>query len=168
MRRVFFSIFLKLFIITINLYAVQTVTGIPTTRKEIEFTLEVLDSVHVEPLWLDFGNILKNSNKLYKAQSYLNIEGKFQGENYITTSFNGGVKEGDYTKLQIELDNSTSSIPNKSLDVYIKNIENQIIKPGDTKIPIIGEVRSVGNIELGKYSRTVRMDVIMTPISPIK
>lgn len=167
MKRIFFSIFLKLFVITTNLYAIQSMSGIPKTTKEIEFTLEVLDGVNVEPLWLDFGNILKNSNNLYTAQSYLNIEGKFQEESYISTFFDEGVKEENYTKLEVGLEEN-QNITNDKIDVYIKNVENQIIKQGDTKIPIIGEIRSVGDIKLGRYSKNVRMNVIITPISPIK
>lgn len=168
MKQLFFSIFLKLFIVTINLYAAQTGTKIPITTKEIEFTLEVLDGVKVDPLWLDFGNILKNSTVLYKAQTYLNIEGKFQENTYITTSFAEGTQEGNYTKLKIKAENNNSSAINNEIDVYIKNIENQIIRPGDTKIPIVGEIRSVGNVDLGKYNKTTRMSIIMTPVSPIK
>lgn len=168
MKKLFFSIFLKLFVVATNLYAIQNVSKVPTTTKEIEFTLEVLESVGVEPLWLDFGNILKNSNFLYKAQSYLNIEGKFKEDMYVSTSFDEGIREGDYTKIQIGLENTTNSSTNEKLDVYIKNMEKQIIKMDETKLPVLGEIRNVGNIELGKYNKTIKMNVVLTPVSPIK
>lgn len=139
--------------------------NIPTTTVDIEFNLEVTDTVKVEPVYLDFGNILKNSNRLNTAQSYFNLSAGFQQDVLISTSYKDGVVDGEYTKITIEKPNAA---PSDRLDVYLYNIKDQILSRGEYKIPIIGEIREVGDIELGKYEKTTRMDVIIQPISPIK
>lgn len=160
---------IKLFSIILNfLYGTSilaTTSNIPTTTVDIKFDLEVTDTVKVEPVYLDFGNILKNSDRLNTAQSYFNLSAGFQQDMLITTSYVGGTVEGDYTKIVVPRLNGNSS---DKLDVYLHNIKNRILVSGDYKIPIVGEIRKVDNIELGKYEKTIKMDVEIQPVLPIK
>ncbi len=138
---------------------------IPIATAEIEFELEVTDTVKVEPVYLDFGNILKNSNNLNTAQSYFNLSAGVKQDMLISTTYSEGIQEGEYTKIEVQ---KQGGKPTDKLDVYLYNIKNNILTSGDYKIPIIGEIREVGDIELGKYEKTIKMDVMITPISPIK
>lgn len=157
-----FSIILK-FLYGTSLLAMTS--DIPTTTVDIKFDLEVTDTVKVEPVYLDFGNILKNSNQKVTAQSYFNLSGGFEQDMLVSTSYNEGQSEGDYTKVEVPKLNGGSS---DKLDVYLYNIKNRILSSGEYKIPVIGEIREVGNIELGKYEKTLKMNVEIQPISPIK
>ncbi|MGL5208440.1 hypothetical protein [Cetobacterium sp.] len=157
-----FSIILN-FLFCMNTFIIAQ--AIPTATAEIEFELEVTDTVKVEPVYLDFGNILKNSNTLNTAQSYFNLSTGFKQDMLITTTYNEGVQVGEYTKIDVP---KQGGKPTDKLDVYLYNIKDRVLSSGDYKIPIIGEIREVGDIELGKYEKTIKMDVIITPISPTK
>lgn len=157
-----FGIFLKF----LNIEAsILKNSNVPTTTVSIDFELEVTDSLKVDPVYLDFGNILKNSDRLNTTQSYFNLSAGFQQDMLISTSYVGGTIEGDYTKIVVPKLNGTTS---DKLDVYLHNIKNRILASGDYKIPVVGEIRKVGNIELGKYEKTIKMDVEIQPVLPIK
>lgn len=155
-----FSIFLK----GLNVEAsVLKNSNVPTTTKEIKFELEVTDSLKVDPVYLDFGNILKNSSDLRIAQSYFDLSGTFKKDMLITTSYSEGDVEGDYTKIQlVKNENGVMNI----LEVYLKNLKSKILSSGEYKVPIVGEIRKVGDISLGKYEKTIKMNVEIQPISP--
>lgn len=157
-----FSIILN-FLFCMNTFIIAQ--AIPTATAEIEFELEVTDTVKVEPVYLDFGNILKNSNTLNTAQSYFNLSAGFKQDMLITTTYSEGVQVGEYTKIDVPKQGGKST---DKLDVYLYNIKDRVLSSGEYKIPIIGEIREVGDIELGKYEKTIKMDVIITPISPTK
>ncbi|WP_448820823.1 hypothetical protein [Cetobacterium sp.] len=157
-----FSIFLKFLNIEASLLKNS---DIPTATVDIRFDLEVTDTVKVEPVYLDFGNILKNSNKLNTAQSYFNLSASFRQDMIVSTSYDTGTLEGEYTKITIAKADGT---PSDKLDVYLHNIKDRILSKGEYKIPIVGEIREVGNVSLGKYEKTIKMNVEIQPISPIR
>lgn len=155
-----FSIFLKF----LNVEAsILKNSNIPTTTKEIKFELEVTDSLKVDPVYLDFGNILKNSNDKQTSLAYFNLATTYDQNMLVTTSYQDqdGTVEGDYTKIKVPKKENGNS--EDVLDVYLYNLKSQTLNAGEHKIPIIGEIRSVGNISLGKYEKTVKMNVIINP-----
>lgn len=161
----FFTIILNFLLIN-SLLIAKVVNGVevPTATREIEFELEVQDTINVEPVYLDFGNILKNSKDMVTANSYFKLAGAYAQDMFLSTSFEGGTIEGFYTKFQVFREGNTSG---DSLDVYLYNIDSRILSSGETKIPVVGEIREVSDIALGKYEKTVKMNVIITPVSPI-
>lgn len=162
MKRIkIFSVILN-FLCGTNLLAITP--DVPTATVNITFNLEVTDTIKVDPVYLDFGNILKNSSELHTAQSYFNLSAGFQQDMLVSTSFNDGVNDGRYTKVEV---NKADGISSDVLNVYLHNIENKILKSGEYKIPVIGEIREVGDIALGKYEKTIKMNVEIQPILPI-
>lgn len=161
----FFTIVLNFLLIN-SLLIAKVVNGVevPTATREIEFELEVQDTISVEPVYLDFGNILKNNKNLVTANSYFILTGAYTQDMLLSTSFENGTIEGSYTKFQIFREGNTAG---DSLDVYLYNIDSRILSSGETKIPVVGEIREVKDITLGKYEKTVKMNVIITPMSPI-
>lgn len=158
-----FSIFLKF----LNTEAsILKNSNVPTTTVDIEFELEVTDSLKVDPVYLDFGNILKNSKDKQTSVAYFKLATTYNQNMLVTTSYQGGVMEGDYTKIQVPKKENGSATD--ILDVYLYNLRSQSLSAGSYKIPVIGEIRNVGNISLGAYEKTVTMDVIIQPMSPIK
>lgn len=160
---------IKLFSIILNfLYGTSLLaitSNIPTTTVDIKFDLEVTDTIKVEPVYLDFGNILKNSNTLNTAQTYFNLSGAFQQDMLINTSYSDGVVEGEYTRVEIP---RLNGISNDKLSVYLHNIKNRVLSSGEYRIPIVGEIREVGDIELGRYEKTIKMEVLAIPVLPSK
>lgn len=158
-----FSVFLKFLYIEAS---ILKNSNIPTTTVNINFELEVTDSLKVDPVYLDFGNILKNSNEKQTSMTYFNLSTTYNQDMLVTTSYQGGDIDGNYTRIKVpkKENGNTSDI----LDVYLYNLNSQNLNAGSYKIPIIGEIRSVGDISLGEYERTITMDVIVQPISPIK
>lgn len=160
---------MRIFSIILNfLFCISTFTiaqVVPTAVAEVEFELEVTDTIKVEPVYLDFGNILKNSKTLNTAQSYFNLSASLKEDMLISTTYSEGTKSDDYTKIEIF---KQGGKPTDKLEVYLYNIKNSILSSGDYQIPIIGEIREVKDIELGKYEKTIRMNVELKPISPIK
>lgn len=157
-----FSIFLKF----LNIEAsILKNSNVPMTTVDINFELEVTDSLKVDPVYLDFGNILKNSSSLNIAQSYFYLSGGFKQDMLVSTSYSDGTKEGEYTKVIVSKLNGTNL---DKLDVYLYNIKDRVLSSGEYRIPVIGEIREVGNVELGKYEKTIKMNVEIQPISPIR
>lgn len=159
----FFTIILKA-LNPINVNA-SLVTGksIPTTTKLIEFELQVTDSILVDPIYLDFGNIVKNSNDIKTANSFFYLSSSYANEMLVSSEYMGGVKEGEYTKFQVY---KKGELSGDYLDVYLHNIAPRSLSPGENKVPIVGEIRGVGDVALGKYEKTVQMEVIIQPINP--
>lgn len=158
----FFSIILN-FLYGTSLLAIAS--NIPTTTVNVKFDLEITDTIKVEPVYLDFGNILKNSDRLNTALSYFNLSAGFQRDMLISTSYTGGQVEGDFTKIVVPKLNGSAS---DTLDVYLHNIKDRVLTSGEYKIPIVGEIRKVGNVGLGKYEKTIKMEVLVSPILPFK
>ena len=159
----FFVIVLKA-LNTTNVEA-SLVTGksIPVTTKLIEFELQVTDSILIEPVYLDFGNIVKNSNDTKTANSFFYLSSSYANEMLVSSQYIGGVKEGEYTKYQVY---KKGEVGGDFLDVYLHNIAARSLSPGENKVPIVGEIRGVGDVALGKYEKTVQMEVIIQPINP--
>ena len=158
-----FSIFLKF----LNVEAsILKNPNVPTTTKEIEFELEVTDSLKVDPVYLDFGNILKNSKDKQTAVAYFYLSSTYNKNMLVSTSYPEGDREKEYTRIKVpkkENPNATDV-----LDIYLYNLNSQNLSAGSYKIPIIGEIREVKDIGLGKYEKTTKMEVIVQPTSPIK
>lgn len=160
-----FSIILS-FIYGVIILAVTPGGTVPITGVDIVFEVEVSGGVKVEPVYLDFGNILKNSNKKQTSIAYFNISNTYIEDILVTTSYQDGIIEGDYTKIKVP--KKGESISENNLDVYLYNLKAQKFSAGTHKIPVIGEIREVGNISLGIYEKTIKMDVTIQPISSLK
>lgn len=163
-KSIFFSVVLNFLILKNYLNGMTNNLNIPVAEKKIEFELEVTDSLKVDPVHLDFGNILKNTQDIQTATSYYLLSGTYKDSMFVKTSFRNGEKLQDYTKVKItKKENATKE---DFIDVYLKNLENRVLPSGEYKIPVMGEIRNVGNIALGAYEETVIMDVEITPILP--
>lgn len=153
-----FSIFLKF----LNIEAsILKNSNVPTTTENIEFELEVTDSLKVDPVYLDFGNILRNSKDKKTSVAYFNLSSTYDQNMLVSTSYLDGNVEGNYTKIKV-LKKENPGITD-FLDVYLYNLKSQNLSAGAYKIPIIGEIREVGNIALGKYEKTITMEVEINP-----
>ena len=153
-----FSIFLKF----LNIEAsILKNSNVPTTTENIEFELEVTDSLKVDPVYLDFGNILRNSKDKKTSVAYFNLSSTYDQNMLVNTSYLDGNIEGDYTKVRVSKKENADATD--FLDVYLYNLKSQNLSAGTYKIPIIGEIREVGNIALGKYEKTVTMEVEINP-----
>lgn len=156
---IFFSLF-ALF----SLATVKTLANIPKRTVDIEFEIEVEGTVAVDVAYLDFGNILKNSKQKITALSYLELKTVYPNDMHMTTSFQGGTQEGEYTKYQL-VKKGGSTNPGDIIDTYLYNIKSQVLQAGDKKVPIIGEIREVGDVSLGEYEKTVVMNIEINPIT---
>lgn len=163
-KSIFFSIILSFLIIKNHLNGMTNTLNIPVAEKRIEFELEVTDSIKVDPVHLDFGNILKNNQDIQTATSYYLLSSTYNDDMFIKTSFREGEKAQEYTKIKVP--KKQNGLEKDYIDVYLKNLENRILPSGEYKVPIMGEIRGVGDISLGEYEKTVVMDVEITPVSP--
>lgn len=138
----------------------------PTTRTTLDFEVTVEDSIDVgiEGAKLDFGNILKNSKQLQIAKGNIRLKTSADKEMSVTAAFRDGQLDGDYTKFELFKDGGTTG---DALNVHIRNVEKFILLKGEDLIPITGEIREVGNITLGKYEKTIKVDLNISPVSPI-
>lgn len=138
----------------------------PTTRTTLDFEVTVEDSIDVgiEGAKLDFGNILKNSKDLQIAKGNIRLKTSADKKMSVTAAFRDGQVDGDYTKFELFKDGGTTG---DALDVHIRNVEKFILLKGEDLIPITGEIREVRNITLGKYEKTIKVDLNISPVSPI-
>lgn len=153
--------------IILNFLLISTLNAqYPTTDVELNFEVIVEDSIDVgiEGAKLDFGNILKNSKQLQIAKGNIRFKTTYDKKMSITATFRDGQIEGDYTKFELFKDGGNTG---DTLDVYLHNVEKFILLKGEDTLPIIGEIREVGNITLGKYEKTIKVDLNISPVSPI-
>ena len=153
-----FSIFLKFLDIEASILKNSIV---PTTTENIEFELEVTDTLKVDPVYLDFGNILRNSKNKKTSVAYFNLSSSYDQNMLVSTSYLDGSIEGEYTKIKV-LKKENPDVGD-FLDVYLYNLKSQNLNAGSHKIPIMGEIREVGNIALGEYEKTITMEVEINP-----
>lgn len=162
------------FITTLNSNAAGTHTSTNSLviTKDINFEIEIQSSlaVDVEPVLIDFGDIQRNTTNMIRKQGDLNFKAAFDKDVQVRVDYE---KEGDltpndinYAKYQMNYVNQVNENYTDTIDVYLKRINQEILKQGSVKIPVIGEIREVGNVRLGEYEKTVKADVYVTPLSP--
>ena len=162
------------FITTLNSNAAGTHTSTNSLviTKDINFEIEIQSSlaVDVEPVLIDFGDIQRNTTNMIRKQGDLNFKAAFDKDVQVRVDYE---KEGDltpndinYAKYQMNYVNQVNENYTDTIDVYLKRISQEILKQGSVKIPVIGEIREVGNVRLGEYEKTVKADVYVTPLSP--
>lgn len=174
-----YSIFLILIIISKNhLFSSTYEVGVNTIRKEIDFNIIIQDTLFVATGGiLDFGEILKGSTGVYKAQTNIEIK---TGEvaNMIKLSYlDGELQKDNSQKIKITktldekevnsiyLEDNDYELELEEIDVYLKKLEEMyIIKENEEgekeiRIPIYGEIREVGNVKLGKYEGNMRIQI---------
>lgn len=155
------------------------ITGRNSIEKVIDFTLEVEDSLYIgKGTELDFGMIPKGSNGTVIAKSNIEIIGGTEGT--IVKLVYGGVIEASdgYQKIKISytekseerikerINKKNDEEEIKEIDVYLKNFEENYTLKKDldgsmtTFIPIIGEIRGVGESKIGKYTATIPVEII--------
>lgn len=144
-----------------------------TITKDIKFEVEIGTAIDLDlnPVIIDFGNIVRNNNDTITKTEYLKFKNAFTQDNIVTTSFpNGDLNQADqdYGKFNLEYQNNKDESYQDILPVYIKKIRGMTVRQGEDKIPITAEIRGVGKDQrLGKYKKTIKMNVMMTPKAPI-
>lgn len=169
-------LFMFFFIIVSNIKAVGTHTSENSLviTKDINFEIQVLSSlaVGVDPVELDFGDIQRNSKNLITKEAPLKFKAAFENDVEITVEYDSieDLMAGDlyYAKYQITPVDISDVTENDKIDVYLKRVKAITLQKGDMSIPIIGEIREVGNVKLGEYKKTIEATVYATPISPIE
>lgn len=141
--------------------------------KDIEFQVEVLSSlaVGVDPVELDFGDIQKNTKDIIVKEAELKFKAAFDQNVQITVDYDtqGDLMPGDpdYAMYQITPTDTSNTTANDKIDVYIKRVKALELQKGNISVPIIGEIREVGDIKLGEYTKTIEATVYATPVSPV-
>lgn len=169
-------LFMFFFIVTSNVKAVgsHTAENSLVITKNIDFEIEVLSSlaVGVEPVELDFGDIQRNTKDLIKKETPLKFKAAFDRDVQITVEYTTTddlmIGDPNYAKYQITPVDMTNVNENDKIDVYLKRIKDFALQKGNVSIPIVGEIREVGNIKLGEYKKTIEATVYATPVSPIE
>lgn len=165
MKTIKHLIFCIIFLNSIFSYGAKLV-GVqePVAKEDIIFEVQVTEATSVEAAELNFGNILKNSNQVQTARSSFNLKTSYSEDMLVSTSYRNTQEVGDFSKLIIYQKGMTSG---DSLEIYLSKLKKNRIAKGEIKIPILGEIRSVGDIQLGAYEGTVIMDVEINPVNPI-
>lgn len=151
-----------------------------TITKDIKFEVEVgtVVDLDLDPVDINFGNIVRNSNDTVTRTSYLKFKQAFTEDNKVTTSFPEAVGQNtsdEYAKFELEYQQPKEEKPKEAttekttLPVYIKKIKDMLVKKGEIQIPITAEIRGVPKDQkLGLYKKNIKMNVITTPVDPAK
>lgn len=140
--------------------------------KDINFEIEVQSSLNVgvDPVELDFGSIQRNSKETIRKEGDLKFKTAFKNDVQVKVEYD---KNGDstpedakYAKYQIEYVNKDGEKYDDKIDIYLERVKDRTMKQGEVKIPIVGEIREVGNVRLGEYKKTIDATVYVTPVSP--
>lgn len=176
MYKISFGLMLFIFFFTTihKSKAVQTHTSSNSLviTKDINFEIEVQSSINVgvDPVELDFGSIPRNSKQKITKTGDLKFKTAFKNDMLVKVDYdkNGDLTPDDtkYAKYQIEYANKNDEKYDDKIDVYLQRVKDRTLKQGDIKIPIVGEIREVGNVRLGEYKKTINATVFVTPISP--
>lgn len=167
-------LFIFFFTTTHDSKAVQTHTSSNSLviTKDIKFEIEVQSSLNVgvDPVELDFGSIQRNSRETIKKEGDLKFKAAFDKDVQVRVEYEkaGDLMQNDpnYAKYQIEYVNKDGEKYDDKIDVYLQRVKDKTLKQGEVKIPIVGEIREVGNVRLGEYKKTIKADVYVTPVSP--
>lgn len=140
--------------------------------KDIEFEVEVLSSISVgvEPVLLDFGDIQRNTNNLLQKEADLKFKSAFTQDVEVRVEYDPTTdllkNDPNYAKYEIDYVNQNGETYNDKIEVYLKRIDNTLLKKGTVIIPVLGEIREVGNVRLGAYAKDIDATVYVTPTSP--
>lgn len=146
-----------------------------TISRELNFEIEIESALEVDlnPVDLDFGTLVRGTNQVRIAKGDLKFNSGFKNDVKVSIEYekNGDEMPEDknYAKYKIKHKDVTSEkvTENDTLDVYIRRVDSQIMKMGETTIPIIGEIRSVSKeAKLGKYEKTIKATVFVTEVAP--
>lgn len=139
-------------------------------KNEIKFEIEIQDGFLIEGAELDFGNLLRGTNKTVRVKDNINLKTTYERDMIVKIQYeeSESIEEEGYSKFQIFPKESNEVEENSDyLDVYIQNVEDMVLKAGEYKIPIIGEIREVGkDIKLGKYERILKANVTISSVIP--
>lgn len=155
--------------------------------KDIDFEIEIGTAIDLDldPVYIDFGNLVRDNKDTITRTSYLKFKSAFQEDNLVTTSFpeekvgdigNKGI-DPNYAKFDLEYvltprnkEKQQEKVENMKteLPVYIQRIQGMTVKKGDIQIPITAEIRGVAKDQmLGRYYKAIKMNVETTPKNPI-
>lgn len=146
-----------------------------TISKNLDFEIEIESALDVDlnPVDLDFGDLVRGTTQKKVAQGDLKFNSGFNSDVKISIDYD---KTNDkipsdttYAMYQIKHEDVKGEkiTENDTLDVYIKRVKDVVMKKGEMKIPIIGEIRGVSKeAKLGKYSDKITATVFVTPIDP--
>lgn len=142
--------------------------------KDINFEIEIGTGINLDldPVIIDFGNIVRNSSDTITKMEYLKFNSAFAQDNIVTTSFPSGdlsPLDKEYAQFELEYQNKENESYSDKLPVYIKRVKAMFVRQGEDKIPITAEIRGVPEKQrLGKYYKAIRMNVTTSPVNPIK
>lgn len=148
--------------------------------KDINFEVEVgtVIDLDLDPVDINFGNIVRNSNDTVIRTSYLKFKQAFTEDNKVTTSFpeeNSKDTNNEYAMFDLDYQPPKEEKPKEAttekttLPVYIKKVKDMLVRKGEIQIPITAEIRGVPKDQkLGLYKKNIKMNVMTTPIDPAK
>ena len=145
-----------------------------TISKDIIFEVEVGTAIDLDldPVDINFGNIVRNSNDTVTKTSYLKFKTAFTEDNKVKTYFpEGDLTPSDlnYAKFELEYQNKANETYTDKLPVYLQRINDMLVRKGEIQIPITAEIRGVDkNQRLGEYKKNIKMNVVTTPVNPTK
>lgn len=150
-----------------------------TITKDIKFEVEVgtVIDLDLDPVDINFGNIVRNSNDTVTRTSYLKFKQAFKEDNKVTTSFPEETNKdvnNEYAMFELEYQQpeekpKEATTEKTKLPVYIKKVKDMLVRKGEIQIPITAEIRGVPKDQkLGLYKKNIKMDVMTTPIDPAK
>ena len=155
--------------------------------KDIDFEIEIGTAIDLDldPVYIDFGNLVRDNKDTITRTSYLKFKSVFQEDNLVTTSFpeeevgdtGNNLIDPNYAKFDLEYmltprdkekqQGKVEDMKTK-LPVYIQRIQGMTAKKGDIQIPITAEIRGVPKDQmLGRYYKAIKMNVETTPKNPI-
>lgn len=176
---VFYSIFLSMMYLTTEIvYSYDR--KINVIERPIEFKLVVEDSLLVGTADdLDFGDIIKGSTDIRRAETKIDVRAGTD-VNYVTAEYVSGQLQTDKTqKIQISYKEENKTDKNIRVEKKKEAINEGTDKidvffiPFDTKyqlvkdnkenkgeIPVVAEIRGIGDAKLGKYEGVMRVKLM--------
>lgn len=147
--------------------------------KDINFEVEVgtVIDLDLDPVDINFGNIVRNSNDTVTRTSYLKFKQAFTKDNKVTTSFPEETNKdvnNEYAMFELDYQQpeekpKEATTEKTTLPVYIKRVKDMLVRKGEIQIPITAEIRGVPKDQkLGLYKKNIKMNVMTTPIDPAK
>lgn len=160
-----------------GLFAVGSLSGDNLKiSKQLDFIIDIDSAlvVDLEPVDLDFGDLVRGTNQTKVATGDLKFKAGFNNDVQISIDYDttGDQMIGDpkYAMYKIKHEDVKGEkiTENDTLDVYIQRVKDFTMTKGETKIPIVGEIRSVSkDAKLGKYSEKINATVFVTPVEPV-
>lgn len=139
--------------------------------KDIEFQIEIGTVIGLDPVDINFGDIVRGSNNTITKTEYLKFKTAFTQESKVTVEFTDkdlSPEDKNYGKFELEYQNKDKETYDDKLPVYIKRIKDMEVKTGEKQIPITAEIRGVPEDQrLGKYYKSIKINVITSLKDPI-